>query len=323
MGKAAVFLRRAWAEEPLGCIATFVILLLAFAAVAAPLYAQAPDVIHPLHELEAPSWSHLFGTDDFGRDVFSRVFYAGRVSLGLGLVVTATSSVIGAFIGMVAGFVPRMDGVAMRLMDGMMAFPPLVLAIALVAALGPGLVGEFIALSVVFTPRMARVVRSSTLQLRDADFVRAASISGVRSWQVLAGHVLPNSMAPLIVQASFNYAEAILADAALSFLGLGLPPPTPTWGNMMAESRTFLTADPLFSIFPGIAIIVAVMAINLVGDSLRALISGTARRPIRIRPRRVDQGETPVSPAVGSVDATTSERYRMAQVGGDRTDTEV
>lgn len=278
MTKIRGALARAWREEKLGVAALAGLVLLALAAVLAPLYAQPPDVLNPLNQLGPPSWSHLFGTDDFGRDVFSRVVYAGRVSLGLGLAVTSFSSLLGAMLGVLAGYVSRLDGPVMRLMDGMMAFPPLILAIALVAALGAGLEGEFIALSVVFTPRIARVVRGSTLQLRHREFVDAARLSGVRTAKLLRAHVLPNAMAPLIVQASFNYAEAILADAALSFLGLGVPPPTPTWGNMIASARTYLTVDPWFALFPGLAIVLAVMSLNLAGDSLRSLLGVSRRR---------------------------------------------
>jgi len=271
MSKVGSWLRWAWRQEPLGVCALAVLVLIAVSAWVGPYFTQSPDAIHPLHQLQGPSLEHWFGTDNYGRDIFARVVYAGRVSLGLGFAVTVASSLIGAGVGLVAGYFRQLDEPIMRLMDGMMAFPPLILAIALVAAMGPGLRGEFIALSVVFTPRMARVVRGSTLQVKSRTFVDAARVTGVRVPSILARHILPNSVAPLIVQASFNFAETILADAALSFLGLGVAPPTPTWGNMIAAAKTYLGVDPWFALFPGLAIVVSVMALNIAGDSLRQI----------------------------------------------------
>lgn len=298
-------LRRAWREEKPGVLAVLALLILAVLAVAAPLYAQPPDIIHPLRQLQPPSLDHLFGTDNYGRDILSRTLYAGRVSLGLGLLITVFTSALGALIGLLAGFVGWLDGPLMRIVDGMMAFPPLILAIALVAAMGAGILSEFIALSVVFTPRMARVVRSSALQLKNREFVDAARISGVSDWRIVLTHVLPNGLAPLIVQASFNYAEAILADAALSFLGLGIPPPTPTWGNMIAASRTYLTVDPWFALFPGLAIVAAVMALNIAGDSLRALLGGSRVRGERLQQRKLDKAQATASTGVQAPAAQT------------------
>ncbi len=285
-----VFLKRAWSEERLGVVAFGIVVILAALALAAPLIAGSPTAIDSLHRLRPPSFSHPFGTDDFGRDVLSRTLYGGRVSLGLGLAVTAACSVSGAALGLVSGYYPKVDGPLMRLMDGMMAFPPLVLAIALVAALGAGLSSELIALWTVFTPRVARVVRASTIQLRSGEMVAASVASGSRTRTILLGHILPNATAPLMVQASFVYAEAILADAALSFLGLGVAPPTPTWGNMVAGARDYLPVAPWFAVFPGLAIVISVIALNLAGDSLRAILlpqaagmarPGRARRMIR------------------------------------------
>lgn len=266
-------MKRAWRREWLGLAGLAVLVIIALLAVIAPLIAPSPDAINTLDRLRGPSGAHLFGTDDFGRDVFSRTLFAGRVSLELGVIVTLIATVAGTLLGMAAGFYRALDGPIMRIMDGMMGFPPLVLAIALVAALGAGLTSEVIALSVVFAPRVARVARGSTLQLREAEYIEAAVASGSRTRVILFGHILPNELSPLVIQASFIYAETILSDAALSFLGLGVAPPTPTWGNMIADARDYLTVAPWFALFPGIAIALSATGLNLVGDALRGLLT--------------------------------------------------
>lgn len=274
MARVGRVITRAWREERLGFISVVILIVMALAAILAPLYTLSPDAIDPLHQLQPPSLAHWFGTDEFGRDIFSRTMYAGRVSLGLGLVVTLVVTVVGSILGLIAGYVKLLDGVIMRIMDGMMAFPPIILAIALVATMGPGLLSEFIALTVVFTPRMARVVRSTTLQLKEAGFVDAARLCGQRATGIVGLHILPNGLAPLIIQGSFTYAEVVLADAVLSFLGLGVAPPTPSWGNMISEASTYLTSDPWFAVFPGVAIVISVVALNIAGDSVRSLVGG-------------------------------------------------
>lgn len=284
-------IRKLYRDEPLGFIALVVLIIIAILSIAAPLFTKSPYSIDALHRLEGPSLRHLFGTDNFGRDVFSRTIYAGRVSLLLGLIVTVISGVIGGILGMLAGFYSSIESLIMRIMDGMMAFPPLVLAIALVAALGAGLTSEVIALTVVFTPRVARISHGSTIQLKSTEFVEAAIANGSKVKTILFKHILPNALAPLVVQSSFIYAEAILADAALSFLGLGVAPPTPTWGNMVADARTYLTVNPWISIFPGLAIVISVTSLNLAGDALRDLISpnsagSLSRRQRHLRLRR-------------------------------------
>ena len=293
MGNARATIGRAWQDERPGVVAMGILCILALASITAPLYTQSPNAIDPLNQLTSPSMAHWFGRDDLGRDIFSRTMYAGRVSLGLGLVVTGVVALAGSVFGVVAGYFEAVDSLVMRVMDGMMAFPPLVLAIALVAVMGPGINSEFVALSVVFTPRMARVVRSVTLQLKHSKFVEAAKICGVGDFGVVTRHILPNGIAPLIVQASFTFAEVILADAALSFLGLGVSPPTPSWGNMVAEARSFLTSDPWFAIFPGIAIVLSVVSLNIAGDAIRSIVShgaGSGTRRAASLFRRTDRG---------------------------------
>ncbi len=221
------------------------------------------------HRLLPPGPEHPFGTDNFGRDILSRVIASGRVSLVIGLAVMALSTLAGTLAGLLTGYYRRVDAVLMRILDGLMAFPAILLAIALVAALGASARNEIIAIAVVFFPRTARIVRASTLQLKARAFVEAAVALGEREGQILLSHILLNALPPLIVQATFVFAEAVLADAALSFLGLGVRPPTPTWGNMLNDAHIYVATAPWFVVFPGVAIVVTVLCLNLIGDAVR------------------------------------------------------
>ena len=273
------FQRRLWRRRPIGTVAGAILLLLALAAVTASLWApHSPSDITPVERLRSPSWDHWFGTDHFGRDVFSRVVYGARVSLTVGFVVAVLSTVLGAITGLIAGYYRRLDGIIMRIIDGVMAFPAILLAIALVAALGASLVNVIAALTFAFWPIMTRVVRASTLQLREMQYVEAARAVGARDTSVLVTGVLLNALTPVIVQATFIFAESVLAEAALSFLGLGVDPTTPTWGNMLGESRTYLVNAPWSSIFPGLAIAVTVLALNVFGDMLRDMLDPHAEQ---------------------------------------------
>lgn len=266
-------------HRPFGVAAGLLLVVLALAAVTAPLWVpHSPTVITPAQRLESPSWEHWFGTDHFGRDIFSRVVYGARISLLVGLAVAALSTVLGVLTGLVAGYYPRIDNVLMRIVDGVMAFPAILLAIALVAALGGNLINVIAALTFAFWPIMTRVVRSSTLQLREVQYVEAARAVGTRDTSILVGYVLLNSLTPVIVQATFIFAESVLAEAALSFLGLGVEATTPTWGNMLGESRTHLVNAPWSSVFPGLAIALTVLALNVVGDMLRDMLDPHAAR---------------------------------------------
>lgn len=262
-----------------GVSAAVVLLLLVLAAVSGPVWIpHSPNQMAPAERLLSPSGQYWFGTDNFGRDIFSRVILAGRVSLVIGLSVALLATVLGTVAGLVAGYFRRVDDVLMRFVDGLMAFPSIILALALVAALGGSLVNVIIALAMTTWPIMTRVVRSSTLQLREFQFIEAAVATGTRKTDILFRHILPNAMTPIIVQATFIFAEAVLAEAALSFLGLGVTPPTPTWGNMLGESRSFLTVAPWFSIFPGIAIVLTVLSLNVFGDMLRDMLDPHSAR---------------------------------------------
>jgi peptide/nickel transport system permease protein len=214
----------------------------------------------------------LLGTDAFGRDILSRLVHGAQVSLRIGLMVVLVAGAFGTFFGAVAGYFRRLDNPVMRVMDAFMAFPAILLAIAIAAALGPSELNVVIALAAVYTPRTARIVRASVLVVREAEYVLAARTAGAGHARILLGHILPNSMAPLTVQLTFIFAYAVLAEAVLSFLGVGPAPPTPTWGNMIADGRNFIREAPWITLVPGIAVSMTVLGLNLVGDGLRDVL---------------------------------------------------
>jgi len=257
-----------------GPVAGLVVLIVAvLCSVFAPVLTQYdPLKLNILDRLSAPSRAHLLGTDDFGRDVYSLVLYGGRASLLVGGLVMVLTSVIGVAFGVVAGFSNALDNVLMRIMDGLMAFPAIVLAIALMAALGPRLSNVIIALSIVYAPRTARLIRSTVVVIRELQYVEAAQALGAENARIVWRHILPNTMAPLLVQATFMFAYAVLAEAALSFLGVGAPPYIPTWGNIISTGRLYIQDAPWIIWFPGLAIILVGLGLNLLGDGLRDLL---------------------------------------------------
>ncbi len=216
-----------------------------------------------------PGAAHLFGTDNFGRDLLARVIVGAQISLIVGVCTVAITGVLGTLIGLLSGYVRWADNVIMRVMDAMMAFPAVLLAIAIAAALGPSLTNVMIALAVTYTPRTARIMRASVLVVRELDYVEAARAAGAGHLRLVFGHILPNCLSPLLVQLTFIFAYAILAEAALSFLGIGPPPPTPTWGSIIADGRSLIREAPWICLFPGLAISITVLGLNLVGDGLR------------------------------------------------------
>lgn len=228
-----------------------------------------PDKIQFRHRFEEPFGEFLLGTDNFGRDLLSRVVHGARLSLQIGFIVVVLTGIAGSILGALAGYFHRLDNPLMRLMDALMAFPAILLAIAIAAVLGPSLINATIALTVVYTPRTARIMRASVLVLREMEYVQAARACGASSLRILLTHILPNSMAPLIVQLTFIFAYAVLAEAILSFLGVGPEPPTPTWGNIIAEGRTYIREAAWIALFPGVAIAMTVLGLNLLGDGLR------------------------------------------------------
>lgn len=222
--------------------------------------------------LAVPSASHLMGTDELGRDLFARIAFGGRYSLTIAALTAVGAIVLGTLFGLVAGFFRRLDAPISRLVDAMMSFPDILLAIALVAILGPSMLNVVFALVLVYTPRVARVVRASTLVVRELLFVEAARAVGVSTSRILWRHILPNLMSPILVQASFIFAYAILAEAALSFLGVGVPPEIPTWGTMVAGSQQYAHDALWIVLFPGLAIIATALSLQLLGDGVRDLL---------------------------------------------------
>jgi peptide/nickel transport system permease protein len=228
-----------------------------------------PQKMDIINRLKPPGSAHWFGSDEFGRDVLARVMLGARLSLLVGFLVVIVATVLGSALGLVAGYVRRLDGVLMRLTDALMAFPDILLAIAFMAALGTSLFNVVLALGIVYTPRVARVVRAATLVVRERQFVEAAIALGASTGRTILVHVLPNLISPIIVQATFIFAFAILTEAALSFLGVGVPPTTPTWGNMIAGAQQYFRQADWLILFPGFAIVLTVLSLQMVGDGLR------------------------------------------------------
>jgi ABC-type dipeptide/oligopeptide/nickel transport system permease subunit len=272
-------LRRA-ARARLAPFGAAVITLAVFIALAAPLVAPYDPLAQNLgNTLAAPGRDHLLGTDNVGRDVLSRVIWGTRVSLVAGLVVSVVLAVsAGSLLGVVAGYCGgRVDGLVMRVMDAVLSFPPLVLALALGAVLGAGLTGVLLALGVVYTPTFARLMRGQVLTITARDYVDAARALGASGWRIAARHVVPNAINPIIVQASLSVAFAILAEASLSFLGLGIQPPQASWGSMINAGRGYLQQAPWIVFGPGAALFVTVVGLSFVGDAVRDALDPRTR----------------------------------------------
>ena len=265
--------RRLFSRYPLMFIGGGLLLIMVFLAVFAPLlFTSDPIQMNPVERLKTPSLIHWFGTDMFGRDIYSRTVYGSRISLVVGLVAAVLSVILGLFIGLVAGYIRFLDAILMRIMDGLMAIPGILLAIALVSLSGASLITVTIAITIPEIPRVVRLVRSIVLSVREEPYVEAAIAAGTRLPLILSRHVLPNTIPPLIVQATYVCASAMLTEAILSFLGAGTPPEVPSWGNIMAEGRLYFQIAPWIIFFPGITLAVTVLAVNVLGDGLRDTI---------------------------------------------------
>ncbi len=273
---------RALLRSPLNAAAAALLLALAAAALLAPVLGPHDPLDQALAvRLEPPSSAYWLGTDQLGRDIASRLLHGARISLVIGLVVVGVAGITGTLVGLVAGNAGGLlDEALMRVTDVFLAFPPLILAMAIAGALGPSLTNAIIAIAVVTWPVYARLVRGQLLSLRQREFVEAARSIGVPGLRILLRHLLPNALSPLLVQASFDMGAAILAAAGLSFIGFGAQPPTPEWGVMISEGRNFISTQPWLSLFPGLAILLAVGAFNVLGDALRDALDPRLRHAV-------------------------------------------
>lgn len=273
---------RAWSRRPLGLVGLLVLCSVILTGTLATWIAPYDPLIHDYSRtLGAPTWTHPFGTDQFGRDILSRVIMGARVSMAIALASLSVSVSLGTALGLLSGFFGgRIDLGIQRLVDVMMSLPALVLAIALVSVLGPGTANVIIALSVVYTPLIARVVRGSTLSVREFQFVEAARALGASSRRILLRHIFPNVTVPIIIVASANLSQAIMLEAALSFLGLGVPAPAASWGNMLSGDTIIrlVYEAPWLVVWPGMALTLTVFGINVFGDALRDVLDPRLRR---------------------------------------------
>ncbi|ULJ75131.1 ABC transporter permease [Rhizobium gallicum] len=280
LSEGSKFLRRFLKRKTVafGVLILTVFVLLAILAPWVTPY--SPSKLSIVNRLKPPSGLFFFGTDEFGRDVFSRTIFAGRLSLLVGAAVVVLSALIGVSLGLLAGFFKQFDAPIARLIDAMMAFPDILLAIALVAALGPSLTSVIIALSIVYSPRLARIVRASTLVIRELPYVEAAQALGISTFHIMTRHVLRNLLSPILVQGTFLFASAMLAEAGLSFLGLGVSPEIPTWGTMIAAGRQYIGQADWMTLFPGVAIVLSVLSLQMVGDGLRDMLDPKLRKDL-------------------------------------------
>lgn len=266
-------------RQPNMLVGIVLLSIIVVAAIGAPLImTHNPNFQAPSDRLQSPGGEHLFGTDGQGRDVFSRTVKGTQLSLIVGIAVAALTCVVGGPIGLLSGFMPRVDAIVMRIMDGLMAFPSIILAIGIMAVRGAAVSNVIIALTVVNTPRMARIVRSVVQGTAEMQYVEAAESIGVSTPRLLLRHVTPNCLSPVIVQTSFVFAEAVLGEATLSFLGAGAPPDVPSWGGMLSESRVFLSQAPWTMLVPGAALTLTVFALNLIGDGIRDVLDPRLRQ---------------------------------------------
>lgn len=266
-------------RRPQVAFGVVVLVLIGFVAVAAPILTrEGPNVLNILGRLAPPSGLHPMGTDDLGRDVWSRVAYGSRLSLLVGFMTALIASGIGTLVALIAGYYRWLDEIVMRLLDGLMALPGVLLAIAIMAAVGPRVSNVVLALSVVYMPRCARVARSAVLVAREQVFVEAANALGAKDTGVMLRHILPGILTPVLIQATYVFATAVLLEAALSFLGAGAPPTVPSLGAMLSDGRLLMRQAPWMTIFPGAVISLTVLGVNMIGDGLRDALDPRLRK---------------------------------------------
>ena len=260
-------------RNKMAVLGLIILIILVLLAVFADVIANYDNVVikqNLAHRLQGPSAAHWLGTDEFGRDIFARLVHGTRVSLQVGIVAVGISIVIGGILGAVAGYYGgKLDNTIMRIMDIFLAVPSILLAIAIVSALGPSIINLMLAISISSVPRYARIVRASVLSIRDQEFIEAAKAIGASNTRIIFRHIIPNSLAPVIVQATLGVASAILSTAGLSFIGLGIQPPAPEWGSMLSGGRQYLRYAWWVTTFPGVAIMITILSLNLLGDGLR------------------------------------------------------
>ncbi len=260
-------------KHPYITISIIILSILIFLSIFAPVLTDYNPVRNDArNRLQPPSSEHLLGTDQFGRDIFTRILYGLRTSIEIGISVVILTIIFGGIIGIAAGYYPALDKVIMRVLDAMMAFPGIIIAISLAAIWGAGKLNIIFALSFAYFPKMARIVRSAVISIKDLEYVESARAAGANDFRIIFKYILKNSASPIMVQATFNFALAILDEAALSFLGIGIMPPAPSLGAMVTDARTYMVVAPWMILAPGIMIIFSVLSLNLLGDGLRDLL---------------------------------------------------
>src|SRR5437870_3437761 len=266
-------------HNPIGLVGLALVLLFVLLAIAAPLVAPFDPIAQPAKRLLTPGSPYLFGTDEFGRDVLSRIIFGSRISLEVGIISVGIALLVGGTVGLVSGYyLGLVDSLVQRLVDIMFAFPSIILIIAISGVVGPSITTAMLAIGIVYAPIFARIARGPTLSVMQQQYVEGARAVGAEQWRIMLFYVLPNIAAPLIIQATLSFSTAILSEATLSFLGLGTQPPDPSWGTMLSSGRKYMELAPWVAIFPGIAIALAVLGLNMLGDGLRDALDPRLRK---------------------------------------------
>jgi peptide/nickel transport system permease protein len=270
--RRSLFIRR-FLSNRLAVTGSSIIIIICLIAFLTPLFVELdPLETNATNRLQSPNSEHIFGTDNFGRDLFSRVVFGAQVSMAVGLAVSLITAIVGMIIGLYSAYFKVLDHILMRICDGLMAFPAILLAIAIMAVLGPKPINVVIALSIVKAPAVARIIRSAALVIKEQTFIEALKAQGASTWRIIWLHIAPNTISPLIIQITYIFAISMIIEAALSFLGAGIPAPSPSWGNILYDGKTVIFTAWWMTVFPGIFIILTVLGLNLFGDGLRDLL---------------------------------------------------